>query len=231
MFPRFLVAVSCLLGWFCNDTCLMGAQELLFEDRFETELSDKWEFVGLDRQDVRVREGALEIRLETATDPKSPRLLKVNLPFSTSESVVASVDVTVIGEPLPRGAMAGLCLTASEGPEFTVRKTNIDGFFVFAPGEVEFIGKEGGEGDPGKYTVKYWPADESFGPLRVIVRGDYAHFQVGPSKEGGYKNLFHSAITPSAQGMGFGLTVVASKDFEPVGEPWVRFDNFHVTRR
>ncbi len=230
MSDRILLAFLGLLCWNCNNSRLCGAQELLFEDSFETALSDKWEFVGLDREDVRIRDGALEIRLETLADPRSQRVLKVNLPFSTADSVVASVEVTVIGESLPHGAFAGLCLTNANGTEFTVRKTNIDGYFVLSPGEVEFIGEEGQEGEPGKYTVKYWPADPSFGPLRVIVRGDYAHFQVGPNQDGSYKNLFHSAINPSAEGMGFGLTVVGSKDVDMSGERWVRFDNFQVTK-
>lgn len=86
-----------------------------------------------------------------------PPLLKGNLPFSPADSVVASVDVAVIGESLPRGAMAGLCLTNPDGAEFTVHKMNVDGYFVLAPDEADFIGTPGQEGDPGKYTVKYWP--------------------------------------------------------------------------
>lgn len=214
------------LAWFAWQSTGQG-QTVLFEDTFENGLSDKWEVVGLEREDYRVREGAVELRVkQVGTNERRP-LLKVNLPFSTADTVVASVDVKVIGKPLPRGAMAGLCLTDQEGAVFTVRKTNIDGYFVLAPGEVDFIGEPGQEGDPGKYTVKYWPADESFGPLRVVVRGHYAHFQVGPSKADEYKTFFHSAISESAKGMGFGLTASGSTGNS---EYWVRFDNFRVTK-
>ena len=94
-------------------------------------------------------------------------------------------------------------------------------------GEVDFIGKPGQEGDPGKYTVKYWPADESFGPLRIVVRGSYTHFQVGPSAAGEYKTFFHSAIEESKTGLGFGLTATSQTGD---GDRWVRFDNFRVTK-
>jgi len=203
-------------------------QTILFEDTFDNELSNKWEMVGLEREDYRIQEGALELRLKRVSANQHAPMLKVNLPFSTEDSVVASVEVKVIGEPLPRGAMAGLCLTDQDGAAFTVRKTNVDGFFLLAPGEVDFIGNEGQEGDPGKYTVKYWPADESFGPLRVLVRGHYAYFQVGPSVEGSFKSFFHSAIRESDKGMGFGITAVGSNDDS---EQWVRFDNFRVTKQ
>lgn len=202
-------------------------QTVLFEDTFDNVLSDKWQAVGLEREDYRVQEGALELRLKQVGPKERRPLLKVNLPFSTADTVVASVEVKVMGEPLPRGAMAGLSLTDQAGPEFTVRKTNIDGYFVFAPGEVDFIGKPGQEGNPANYTVKYWPANEAFGPLRVLVRGHYAHFQVGPSQANEYKTFFHSAISESDKGMGFGLTASSSTGD---GEIWVRFDNFRVTK-
>lgn len=202
-------------------------QPVLFEDNFDRGLSDRWQAVGLDRADYRIRDGALELRLQPVR-PKQPRpMLKVNLPFKTADTVIASVDVTIAGEPLRRGELAGLCLTDRDGSLFTVRKTNIDGYFVLAPGEVDFIGTPGQEGDPGKYTVKYWPADEAFGPLRIVVRGDYAHFQVGPSSDGKYRTFFHSAIQETNEGLGFGIFATG----EPgEGERWVRFDNYRVTR-
>jgi hypothetical protein len=205
------------------------AQSVLFEDTFDGELSEKWQISGLDREDYRVRDGALEVRVKPDVKPdqgKRRPFLKVDLPFTTDDTVVASVEVTVVGEPLKRGEFAGLCLTDPSGPEFTVRKTNIDGYFVFAPGEPEFIGQPGQEGDPINYAVKYWPAAESAGPLRIIVRGDYAYFQVGPSDEGKYRTIFHSAIQESGEGLGFGLMAAG---YEGDGERWVRFDNFRVT--
>jgi hypothetical protein len=200
---------------------------VLFEDTFDERLSDRWQVIGLDKDDYRVHDGALEVRVQPDRPGALP-MLKVDLPFTTAGTVEASVDVSVVDGPLRRGEFAGLCLTDPAGPEFTVRKTNIDGYFVFAPGEPEFIGEEGQEGDPGKYTVKYWPADEAAGPLRIIVRGDYAYFQVGPSAEEKYQTFFHSAISSADEGLGFGLRAAGGDDG---GERWVRFDNFRVRRR
>jgi hypothetical protein len=109
----------------------------------------------------------------------------------------------------------------------TGRVTNIDGYQVLAPGQPEFIGRPGQESDPGKYTVKYWPADKALGPLRIVVRGHYAHFQVGPATDGKYLTFFHSALQRSDEGLGFGL--VASGE-AAAGDRWVRFDNFRVTK-
>ena len=219
-----------ILSTFVIVTCITSiayAQAVIFEDTFEAGLSDQWQVVGLDRDDYRMRDGGLELRVKPVEPNQRRPMLKLDLPFTTAGTVVASVDVTVIGGPLQRGELAGLCLTDHEGAAFTVRKTNIDGYFVFAPGEVDFIGKPGEEGDPGKYTVKYWPADESFGSVRILVRGHYAYFQVGPSSDGKYMTLFHSAIRESDGELGFGLVASGATGD---GERWVRFDNFRVTR-
>jgi hypothetical protein len=105
--------------------------------------------------------------------------------------------------------------------------SSLAGYFVFAPGEVEFIGKPGQEGDPGKYTVKYWPADPLDGAVRIIVRGHSAHFQVGPSADGKYKTFFHTAIGESDKGLGFALIAFGVGE----GERWMRFDTFRVVRQ
>lgn len=202
-------------------------QTVMFEDTFDNGLSDKWQIVGLEQSDYRVREGGLELRVKEVGANQPRPLLKVDLPFSTADTVFASVDVSVVGERFQRGDEAGLCLTDQDGAVFTARKTNIDGYLLLAPGEVDFIGTPGQEGDPGKYTVKYWPADESFGPLRVLVRGHYAHFQVGPSTAGEYKTFFHSAVRESDKGMGFGVTAIGRSGD---GDRWVRFDNFRVIK-
>ena len=216
------------VGGFLTLTQLGLADELLFEDSFENGLSEKWQVVGLSQDEYRVRDGGFEMRVQSEKRGQIEPMLRIELPFNTSESVIASVDVTTLDEPLERGEFAGLALTHNGRVSFRVRKTNIDGYFVFAPGEPEFIGKSGEEGDPGKYTVKYWPADKSAGPMKIIVRGEYAYFQVGPSTDDKYQTFFHSAIEEGKDGMGFALVAAGSTDEKT---RWVRFDNFRVTKR
>lgn len=223
---RWFAGSWLLIASLLSGTC--AGQAVLYEDKFDGPLSDKWQITGLGSEDYRVQSGGLEVRVRPTTQKQPRPMLKVALPISTEDTLEASVDVTVIGAPLERGDLAGLCLTENDGTMFTVRKTNLDGYFVFAPGAVEFIGAEGEEGDPGKYTVKYWPADKNAGPLRIITRGRYAHFQVGPSVDGQYQTFFHTALRPVNKGLGFGLTVSGGDSDR---ERWVRFDNFRVIQR
>lgn len=215
---KFLFLLFATSAW---SSCL--CEEVLFEDTFDNGLSDKWKISGKLGEDYRVRDGSIELRIQRGA--KTVPVLSVNLPFTTQDTVVASVTVKPLGE-LKRGEEAGLGLLHNGDFEFSVKKTNIDGYRVFAPGEVQFLGKVGREGDLSEYAVKYWPSRESDGSLRIIVRSHYAHFQVGPSKEGEYKTFFHSAIEENRKGMGFGLFTSGKVD----ADGWVQFDNFRVVK-
>jgi hypothetical protein len=203
------------------------AEDVLFEDDFDDGLSSAWQAVGLDKKDYRIRDGGIELRVQPGKlTPETP-MLKVTLPLTSSGIVVASVEVTILDRFTEPGEFAGLLLTAERGVEFGGKKRRLEGFMVFSPPRVDFVGKPGEEADPAKYTLKYWPAVEEAGPLRVIVRDNYAHFQVGPSEEGQYLNLFHSAIRTDKKQRGFALVAADGPEDE---EHWVRFDNFRVTK-
>ena len=118
-------------------------------------------------------------------------------------------------------------MTDQRSMDFGGKKQLKHGRLVSSPGRYDFIGKPGEEGEPSKYTVKYWPADKDAGALRIIVRSNYAHFQVGPSSEGRYLNFFHSAIGTDEKERGFCL-VAAGGPKDAVH--WVRFDNFRVSK-
>jgi hypothetical protein len=203
------------------------AQEVLFEDTFDGALSPRWSIVGLKKDDYRVKDGGLEMRVQPGRPTKDTPMLMVLLPFDTTETVTASVELTLIDSFTEPCESAGLFLTDEDSREFGAQKMNLNGHLVFSPSQVEFIGKEGSEGDPQQYALKFWPANDAFGGLRIIVRGNYGHFQVGPSKDGKYLNFFHSALRPKEPKRGFCLSASGGPTDK---EHWVRFDNFRVVR-
>jgi hypothetical protein len=200
---------------------------VLFEDDFEDGLSSKWQTVGLKKEDYRIRDGGLELRVQRGKLTRHTPMLKVVLPFTSSDTVVASVDVTVLDRFTEPAEFGGLFLTAEHGVEFGAKIRRLNGHLVFSPGNVEFNGEPGEEGDPAKYTLRFLPADKDAGPLRIIVRSHYAHFQVGPSSEGKYLNFFHSAIRKNERERGFSLAAAGGSDD---AVHWVRFDNFRVLK-
>lgn len=204
-----------------------SADEVLFEDTFDSGLSPKWNVVGLKEDAYRVKDGGLEMRVHPGIANEETPMLMVLLPFETSESVTASVDLTLLDRFTEPTEAAGLFLTDEDSREFGAEKMNLNGHLVFSPGEVEFIGKEGTEGDPQQYALKFWPANNELGALRIIVSGNYGHFQAGPSKDGKYHNFFHSALRPNEPKRGFALSASGGPTDK---EHWVRFDNFRVVR-
>ncbi len=207
---------------------MVVAQEVLFEETFDRDLSPRWNIVGLKADDYRLKDGGLEMRVQPGRETKDTPMLMVLLPFDTTETVIASVDLTLIDSFTEPAESAGLFLTDEDSREFGAEKMNLNGHLVYSPSEVEFIGKEGDEGDPQQYALKFWPANNAYGALRIVVRGDYGYFQVGPSKDGKYLNFFHSALRSDEPKRGFCLSASGG----PIdGEHWVRFDNFRVVRQ
>jgi hypothetical protein len=168
------------------------------------------------------------LRVQPGKRTRDTPMLMVLLPFSTSESVTASVELTLIDEFTEPDESAGLFLTDADSREFGAEKRNLDGQLVFSPANVEFIGDKGEEDDPQKYALKFWPVNEDDGPLRIIVRGHYGHFQVGPSQSGKYLNFFHSALRENEPKRGFCLSASGGPSDR---DHWVRFDNFRVIRQ
>jgi hypothetical protein len=209
----------------CVPLCV--AEDVLFEDDFDDGLSSMWQVGGLAKEDYRIRDGGLELRVQPGKLTRNTPMLKVVLPFNSSHTVVASVDVRVLDRFTEPAEFGALYLTDGDGVEFGSQKRRLNGHLVYSPGNVQFTGAPGQEGDSSKYALKFRPVDDDAGPLRIIVRGHYAHFQVGPSSSGKYLNFFHSAIQKNASERGFSLVAAGGPDD---AIHWVRFDNFRVSR-
>lgn len=218
-----VLAILVLLCW-CETS---PGDDVIFADDFEAGLSSQWNVTGISRDDFRIIDGGLELRVQPGKLSDVTPMLAVAIPAQESDVLIASVEVTIPDRFTEPSELAGLFLTADGKLEFGAKKQNIDGYLLFSPGQPEFIGQPGEEGDSDKYTVRYWPAANVSGPLRIVVRNDFAYFQVGPSPKGDYLSLFHSAIEKGRKQRGFALVAAGGPD---KGAHWVRFDNFRIMR-
>lgn len=204
------------------------ADDVLFKDDFKNGLSAKWEVSGLEKSDYRFRDGGLEMRVQPGQLTAKTPMLKLALPFSAKDTVFVSVKVTVLNEFTQDHEVAGVYLLDATGPDFGATKERVDGKLVFAPGDYEFIGKEGEEGDVKKYKVNYIADNKAAGPLRILVDRGNAFFQVGPSADDKFQNHFYSAIDDRSHFKGFCLTATGAPD---KSSHWVRFEDFRVVKR
>jgi len=202
--------------------------DVLFEDDFRSGMSDKWQIVGLDKSDYRVRDGGLEMRVQPGSLSADTPMLRLPLSFTSADTVVVSVKVTLLDEFTQDHEFAGVFLLADNGREFAAKKERVDGKLVFAPGDYEFQGESGEEGDPAKYEVNYTAESKEAGPLRIVVDRGNAFYQVGPSADDKYLNFFHSAIRKVTNQRGFCLAAAGA---HAGSSHWVRFEDFRVFRR
>ena len=221
IFAPLAVAICCVAAW------SNAAEKVLFQDDFKAGLSAKWQLVGLKKEDYRLRDGGLEMRVQPGPFTADTPMLKVMLPFTSAETAIASVKVTLLDKFTEDGEFAGVFLLDEAGREFAAKKERLAGKVYFSPGAVDFQGEEGEEGDLTKYKTLLVDESPEAGPLRIIVdRGD-AFFQVGPSSKGKYHNHFYSAIRSTSKERGFGLSAGGA----PKGSShWVRFEDFRVER-
>ena len=204
------------------------ADDVLFEDTFKDALSPKWQVVGLDKKDYRIKDGGLEMRVQNGVFKKDPPMLKIVLPFKASDTATASVRVTPLDGFTADGERAGLYLMADGSRDFSAEKKRVNGKLVFSPGKQTFKGKKGEEGDRSKYDVTYTDAAEEAGLLRIIVeQGRHGYFQVGPSAKKEYTTFFYSAVEDEAKERGFCLAAGGAPD---KADHWVRFTNFKVVK-
>jgi hypothetical protein len=203
------------------------AEDVLFEDTFKDGLSKKWEVVGLDRKEYRVKDGGLEMRVQASVLSKDTPMLKVVLSFDVTDTVTVSVKVNLLNEFTAENECAGVFLLTDGSPEFAAKKQRIGERLVFAPGNYVFKGQRGEEGDVSKYEVKYTEATKDAGALRIIVRDKYGYFQVGPSVKNEYKTFFHSALRKKAAERGFCLCAAGAPE---KANHWVRFTDFKVVK-
>ena len=68
----------------------MCEEEVMFQDDFKSKLSPKWQVVGLKESDYRIRNGGLEMRVQSGKWSSKMPALNVLLPFEDPETVIVS---------------------------------------------------------------------------------------------------------------------------------------------
>lgn len=136
--------------------------------------------------------------------------------------------MTLLDKFTAEGEQAAVHFFDDHGSVFQGAKERRGERLVYTPGAVDFIGKDGEEGDETKYNTILIDESPDAGPLMILVDKSYAYFQVGPSKAGNYHNHFNSAISPRTTGRGFGLLTFGAP---PGANHWVRYEKFQIIRR
>ena len=187
-------------------TPIIKSKAVLFEDRFEGKLDDGWSWLRENSSAWRLREGALEIRVEPGVAPTVKNALVRRAPDRNGGKFAIDVTVTNATKPTQRYEQAGITWYNDGKPVFKLVKELVDGKLMIIPGRKPMTSK----------TVQ----------LRLIVTSDNFVAQFRPNAEG----EFQTAATGKLPAPRNDQVSIQCYNGPADAEHWIRFDNFRISR-
>ncbi len=182
-----------------------AAEEVLFEDAFQENLAEGWRWLREDRDDWRVKDGALEIRA-TPGDANSVRNALLR-PLPDADGPIAiEVSVTFTADLSEQYEQAGLTWYADDAPAFKLVHELIDGEYFVVPGKIPCA----------KKTVR----------LRLEVKGDK---YVAKFREEGETDYRVAAEGDLAKGKDNQISLQCYHG-PAAGDHWMRFQDFKILK-
>jgi regulation of enolase protein 1 (concanavalin A-like superfamily) len=182
--------------------------KVLFEDRFDGKLADGWTWLRENPKAWRLREGALEIRVEPGGAGTVKNALVRKAPDRSKSKYAFEVTVTALAQPTRQYEQAGLTLYHDGTPVFKLVKERVDGqlYIVAAPNKV------------------LMPTDTV--QLRLVVAADNFEAQYRTSGKGAFKTVTKGKLPAP----GNDEISVQCYNGPPDAEHWFRFENFRVLK-
>lgn len=205
MCTRYLWAVGLALANLI--AVLRGAEpEVLFTDTFDTQLGPGWAWLREDRTAWRLREGALEIRVQPGDALTVRNALVRPAPDRTQGRFAIEVTVTNLRRPVRQYEQAGITWYCGGKPVFKLVKELVDGQLMIIPGRCPITND----------TVQ----------LRLIVTANTYTAQFRPDGHGAFQTAASGQLPPPNHDQ---LSLQCYHG-PPDAEHWIRFDDFRVLR-
>lgn len=187
-------------------TGLLKAAEprVVFEDHFEGKVADGWSWLREDGKTWRIKDGALEIRVEPGVAPTVKNALVRKAPDRSRGKFAFDVTVTFTAEPTRQFEQAGITWYRDGKPAFKLVHEFIDGKTYIIPGKV--------------------PAPDKTVQLRLIVTKDRFVAQFRPGGKGEFRTAAEGPLPagPNEQ------VSLQCYNGPPDAEHRIRFDDFRI---
>lgn len=203
--------VMCLACFICLGVlavCLPGAgaeSKVLFEDKFEVKLGDGWSWLREDATAWRIRDGALEIRVQPGVADTVKNALVRKAPDRTKGRIMVEVTVTNLRKPVQQYEQAGITWYSNGKPVFKLVKELVDGNLMMIPGRKPMTNE----------TVQ----------LRLVVDGDAFVAQFRPDAKGEFQTAAEGKLPPP----GDDQVSIQCYNGPADAEHWIRFDDFRIS--
>jgi hypothetical protein len=176
----------------------------LFEDRFNGKLAAGWTWLRENPQAWRMRQGALEIRVEPGVAHNVKNALVRQAPDRSRGKFAIDVTVTNTTKPIQQYEQAGITWYHDGKPVFKLVKELVEGELVIIPGRKPMPSR----------TVQ----------LRLVVTGDSFTAQFRPDAKG----KFQTAATGTLPAPGDDQVSIQCYNGPANAEHWIRFDDFRI---
>lgn len=181
-----------------------AAPKLVFEDGFEGKLRDGWSWLREHPAAWRIKDGALEIRLQPGDATTVKNALVRRAPDRRKGSWAIEVTVTFLQKPSQQYEQGGITWYHGGKPVFKLVHEWIDGELFIIPGRK--------------------PMSAESVQLRLIVT---AHSWTAQYRAGG-EGRFETAATGSLPEPDEDQVSIQCYHGPPDAEHWMRFDNFRI---
>ncbi len=185
-----------------------GAAEpqVVFEDRFEGKLGEGWSWLREDPRTWRIRDGALEIRVEPGLAQTVKNALVRQAPDRSKGKYAIEVAVVFTVEPSQQYEQAGITWYREGQPVLKLVHELIDGKTYIIPGKK--------------------PTATKSVQLRLIVDGERFVAQFRPDGQGEFQT---AAEGPLPLGREEQVSIQCYQG-PSQAEHWMRFDDFRIVR-
>jgi regulation of enolase protein 1 (concanavalin A-like superfamily) len=184
---------------------LSAAEErVVFEEKFDGKLAEGWSWLREDANTWRIKENALEIRVEPGKADDVKNALLRAAPDRGKGAFAIEVTVTFSAAPTNQYEQAGLTWYRDGKPAFKLVHELIDGNTFIIPGKV--------------------PAPDKTVQLRLVVTKDRYTAQFRPDAKGEFKTAAEGALPPGTKEQISIQCYNGPKD----AEHWIRFRDFRI---
>lgn len=198
-----------LLGIVAGFVALAGVLQaaeprVVFEDQFAGKLAEGWNWLREDPKTWRIKEGALEIRVEPGLANTVKNALVRKAPDRSKGKYAIEVTVTFTAAPTRQYEQAGITWYRDKTPAFKLVHELIDGKTYIIPGKLPTATK----------TMQ----------LRLTVDAKQFHAQFRPDGKGD----FHTAAQGPLPAGSDEQVSIQCYNGPPDAEHWIRFDDFRI---
>jgi len=202
---RHALCLIALLGLFA--TPLLAAEPTcLFEEGFDGKLDEGWSWIREDPDAWRLKDGALEIRVQPGVAGTVKNALVRKAPNRSEGTFAIEVTVTNTVVPTRQYEQAGITWYHGGKPVFKLVKELIGGELFIIPGRKPMAAQ----------TVQ----------LRLVVTAEGWTAQFRPGGEGEFQTAAAGKLPPPGEDQ----VSIQCYNGPPDAEHWIRFDDFRILK-